>query len=151
MSRAKSPIKVLKTAYNRVEKGWIQGKWFVLIGGKAFVCLEGAIYGYCQYGEHEVTDAMKKAIWVVQQVIYDRYDGRFATIPGFNDFKGGGGHERTTQDEVLEVIKLAIIRLENEKLEEDLTEEVEDLFGDEDLDTEVADDIYECALEQTAS
>lgn len=120
MSKASSPIKVLRTALKRVEKGWTQDTWHEFgVDGKHYVCLEGAIYGYCRPGEHEVTQAQREADEVVLAIIGEKYG--FTSIPTFNDFKGRVRlserayimkQNRTTVEEVMEVIKLAIIRLE---------------------------------------
>jgi len=107
MSKAGTPIKVLRTAYKRVEKGWTQGDWSTEgSDGKYYVCLEGALFGYCNSNEHGLTDAQKGAREVVLQIIGERYGRQYHSIPAFNDSPG------RTKDEVLEVIKLAIIRLE---------------------------------------
>lgn len=106
MSKGNSAIKVLRTALSRVQKGWIQHMWvFRGPDGKVYVCLEGAMFGYCNADQHGLTDAQKKARNVVQQIIDERYPGNY-NIPAFND-----AQERT-QDQVEEVLKLAIIRLE---------------------------------------
>ena len=48
MSKAKTVTKVLKTAYKRIEKGWTTGTWHRRDDdGNNFVCLEGAIFGFC--------------------------------------------------------------------------------------------------------
>lgn len=135
MSRANNPIKVLQTALGRVEKGWTQGQWVRRDGDVVEVCLEGAIYGYCE-AKH-VTAAQAKAIEVVREIIQEYFPTRqnrgqwventdelppHLVIPHFND------HSETAKDEVLKVIKLAIIRLETEELEAELVEEVEEIF-----------------------
>lgn len=139
MSKGNNPIKVLKTALKRVAKSWYQGGWVKQDDkGNYGVCLEGAIYGYCQ-GEN-ATQAQKDAIEAVKGVIADRYPQSYinvqgdlvmvsadqTSIPHFND------NDATTKDMVMEVIKLGIIRLEADKdeaaMEEQLTDEVDELF-----------------------
>ena len=106
MSKANNPIKVLKTAIKRINKGWDKGNWvyYDKKTGKASVCLEGAIYGYCT-GQN-ATEAQKKAIRVVEEIIGERTGSSMPDIPSFNDAP------LTTKDDILEVCKLAIIRLE---------------------------------------
>ncbi len=120
MSKANNPIKVLRVALKRVEKGWAQSTWHSRRDGQSYVCLEGAIYGFC--AGYNATDAQNAAIGVLQDIIEDRYDGKYCSIPNFNDAPG------RTQDEVMEVIKLGIIRLETDAMEADLADEVSDLF-----------------------
>lgn len=105
MSKASTPIKVLRTALKRVDKGWTQGDWYKPGDKVAYVCLEGALFGYCNAGKHGLTDAQQAARAVIQQIISERHPGH-SDIPSFNDQKG------RTKDEILEVIKLAIIWLE---------------------------------------
>lgn len=105
MSKANNPIKVLRTALGRVQKGWIQHHWHYRDAeGNNFVCLEGAIYGYCDANKHTVTEAQKIAAETCRRIIFEK-TGR-SEIPAFNDKDG------RTQEEIEEVIKLAIIRLE---------------------------------------
>lgn len=123
MSKGNSAIKVLKTALRRVQKGWIQHHWsFRDADGNQFVCLEGAIFGYCDSNKHGMTKAQKQARDSVLSVIHDRYNGRFSSIPDFND------QAERTQDEVQEVIKLGIIRLETSDDDCLTDEEVDDLL-----------------------
>jgi len=119
VSKGNSAIKVLKTGLNRVHKGWTQGKWSYTDHqtGQTFVCLEGALYGYCDAGKHQLTKAQIEARDVVLGVIRDRYNGQFATIPDFNDTPG------RVQEEIEEVIKLGIIRLETGGDDDYLTDE----------------------------
>lgn len=106
MSKAGTPIKVLRTALKRVEKGWTKDHWsYKADDGNYYVCLEGALFGYCDSNKHGLTDAQKDARDVVLKIINERY-GYYSDIPAFNDAR-----ERT-KEEVLEVVKLAIIRLE---------------------------------------
>jgi hypothetical protein len=104
MSKANSPIKVLRTALKRVQKGWTKQTWHAHSNGVNYVCLEGAVYGYCNDGKHGATIAQSKAIKVLEDIIAERTG--FHAIPAYND-----APERT-QDEIEEVIKLGIIRLE---------------------------------------
>lgn len=125
MSKAGTPIKVLRTAMKRVDKGWIQRDWSVEIRGQWFVCLEGALFGYCDANRHGLTDAQEAARDVVLGVINDRYSKLYHSIPAFNDEPG------RTKEEILEVIKLAIIRLET--------------TGDGEIEDDEFDDILEWA------
>lgn len=110
MSKGNSPIKVLRTALSRVQKGWTQNTWVYRDGNKTYVCLEGAMFGYCDQSKHGLTQAQRDARDKVLEVIKDRYPAKFQfwTIPEFND-----APERK-QEEVEEVLKLAIIRFETE-------------------------------------
>lgn len=123
MSKASTPIKVLRTALKRVEKGWIQRDWVAEIDGTHYVCLEGALFGYCDANKHGLTDAQEGAKAAVLSVIHDRYNRLYQSIPSFNDAPG------RTKEEILEIIKLAIIRLET--------------TGDGEVDDEEFDDILE--------
>ena len=106
MSNAKTPIKVLRTGLKRVDKAWTQGQWAQKgDDGKYYVCLEGALFGYCD-AKKGLTAAQDQARAAVLEVIKDRYEGRFNSIPSFND------DPHRTKEEVMEVIKLAIVRLE---------------------------------------
>lgn len=106
MSKANSPIKVLRTVFKRVTNGWTKQNWHYhdAVTGKNFVCLEGGIYGYCPADKHVATEAQKRAIAIVEEIIAERHG--YSNIPNFNDAI------ETSQEDVLEVIKLAIIRLE---------------------------------------
>lgn len=85
------------------------------------VCIEGAIYGYCDASKRGVvTPAQRIAIDTTLGVINERYPGQFSSIPEFNDAQG------RTKDEVLEVCKLAQIRLETDGLDGD--DEVDELI-----------------------
>lgn len=107
MSRGNNPIKVLRTALKRVQKGWTKNHWsYRDDNGNQLVCLEGALFGYCDQDKHGLTDAQKEARDVVLQLIHERFGKRFHSIPSFNDAND------TTKEDVEEVIKLAIIRLE---------------------------------------
>lgn len=106
MSKANAPIKVLRTALKRINKGWTKGEWsYRDRDGNVFVCMEGALFGYCDSKKHGLTEAQEQAAAVVLDIIKERYPGCH-NIPTFND-----ADERTL-DEVQEVIKLAIIRFE---------------------------------------
>lgn len=112
MSKANNPIKVLRTALKRVQKGWTKNNWYFHDGhGNSYVCLEGAVYGYCERNKHGVTMAQDAAIRVLEDIIEERYG--IKSIPEFND------RGTTTQDEVIEVIKLGIIRLETDAIMDD--------------------------------
>ncbi len=124
MSKANSPIKVLRTALKRVDKSWAQNAWVAHDDkGNYFVCLEGAVYGYCSRNDHQVTSAQNEAIKVLEEIISERYQtesGIPTRIPDFNDKNG------RTKEEVMEVIKLGIIRLETDALMDD--DDFEDLL-----------------------
>jgi hypothetical protein len=81
-----------------------------------FVCLEGALFGYCDEGKHELTDAQKKAREIVLSVVKDRYPS-YRSIPEFND------DAMRTKEEVMEVLKLSIIRVETGGDEDEIGEE----------------------------
>jgi hypothetical protein len=128
MSNANSPIKVLKAAHKRVSKNWTKGTWRKKEqDGSYSVCLEGAIYGFCR--AKNATPAQKEAIEVVESVIIDHFphlipdffneEHKDGVIPLFND------GDDTTKDDILEAIKLGMIRLETEELEKQLVDEVE--------------------------
>lgn len=108
----------------RVTKGWTKNHWhwYDPTTDTNKVCLEGALFGYCESNKHELSKAQIEARDVVLKIVKERHG--FPTIPEFNDAGD------TTKDEVLEVLKLAIIRLET--------------GGDEDgLDDEDVDDLLE--------
>lgn len=106
MSKANNPIKVLRTALKRVNEGWTKSHWHIFDRKtkKNYVCLEGAIYGYCDSQKHKPTLAQQQAVNVVKQIISERHG--MDNIPEFNDFS------ETTLEDIQEVIKLGIIRLE---------------------------------------
>lgn len=108
MSRANNPIKVLKTALKRVNKGWMKSGWarHDPETGAVYVCLEGAVYGYCPEEKHNVTLAQQEAIMMLQNIIIERSEGKHMNIPSFNDAF------ETTLEDIQEVIKLGIIRFE---------------------------------------
>lgn len=125
MSKANSPIKVLKTAIKRLDKGWTKGEWskFDPETGQVSVCLEGAIFGFCSEAQ---TPQQTEALRTCEQIIFERWkDGEFVFdsstwieaekdhvldgigfVPKFNDSVA------KTADEMKEICKLAIIRLE---------------------------------------
>lgn len=119
MSKGNSAVKVLRTALKRVQKGWTQHVWYRKDPetGQTYVCLEGALFGYCSLQEHQLTPAMREARDFVVEVIKDRYEGRFDGIPAFNDRPG------RTQEEVEEVTKLALIRAETSGGDDEITDE----------------------------
>lgn len=119
MSKANSPIKVLRTALHRVQKGWTKNhwSWYDRRTGKNFVCLEGAVYGFCDEKKHQPTEAQKKAIKILKEIIKENYG--INSIPTFNDDR------ETTQEAVEEVIKLGMIRLETGGDEEDEDDDFE--------------------------
>ena len=129
MSKANSPIKVLKTAIKRLNKGWVKSQWsdHNPDTGVTSVCLEGAIFRFCQ---HAKTPQQKEALQACEQIILERWvNDEFkieATSPERNETakkaaleSGGRGvvplyNDRVAQtsDEMVEICKLAIIRLE---------------------------------------
>lgn len=117
MSKSSTPIKVLRTALKRVQKGWTKNQWHRHDPetGQNFVCMEGAVYGYCEPAKHQTTPAQRTAIKVLKEIIKEKYG--IEEIPSFNDADG------RTKDEVLEVIKLGIIRLETGGDDEDEDED----------------------------
>lgn len=123
MSKANSAIKVLQTGIKRVAKGWTQGDWKCQgPDGKWYVCMEGALFGYCSADVHGLTAAQDEARDVCLQIIAERYP-EHNSIPGFND------DPERTKDEVLEVMKLALIRLETGGGDD------ENYLDDEDVDS----------------
>lgn len=118
MSNANSAIKVLRTALKRVQKGWTQNVWMRREDGKTYVCLEGAVYGYCDGNKHKRTKEQIEAIDVLLNIIDERYG--LPAIPKFNDTPG------RTEEEIEEVLKLGIIRLETDAAMDD--EDFEDLL-----------------------
>lgn len=119
MSKANSPIKVLRTALKRVQKAWRQGAWSEKgDDGNYYVCLEGALYGYCNAAK---TQAQKDAAKVCENIIFEKYG--IQGIPSWND------RPNTTQEMVEEVVKLGIIRLETGGDPED------NYLDDEEVDT----------------
>lgn len=107
MSKANSPIKVLKTAIKRLNKGWTTCEWskFDPETGQVYVCLEGAIFGFCMYPS---TQAQKEALDACNQIVLERHPSLPESAAGraFNDSLA------ETADEMVEICKLAIIRLE---------------------------------------
>lgn len=130
MSKSNSAIKVLRTALKRVQKGWTKGTWSAPNndGGRS-VCLEGAIYGYCNVSDmtkrgEKPTQAQLEAMGIVTEIIKERYPRRtyFGGVPSFND------HPENDIDDVMEVIKLGIIRLETGYGEDELDQDDVDSF-----------------------
>ena len=119
MSKANSAAKVIRTAIKRVTKQWGKGAWSRKESdGNYYVCLEGALFGFCNKAQ---TKAQHEAHAKVLEVVRER---GFRSIPDFNDL------ESTTQDEVVDVLKTALLRLELDKIEEDYIDpdEVESLL-----------------------
>lgn len=112
MSKSNSVGKVLRVAIKRIERGWTQGAW-VKKPTKANpvpqVCLEGAIFGFCSFAK---TPQQKEALGLVTQVILERETSP-TSVALWND------HINRTQDEVIEILKLALIRKESGGLIED--------------------------------
>lgn len=109
MSKSNSAVKVLRVALKRIQNRWNKGSWVHRASdGQYKVCLEGAIFGFCQDAQ---TPAQREAYSLVCDVIQDRYPNYKAGsdhlfIPNWND------DPKRTVEEVEEVIKLAIIRAE---------------------------------------
>lgn len=123
MSKGNSALKVLRTALKRVDKGWTKGTWSEKGGdGTQYVCLEGALFGYCDSHRNGLglTEAQEEARKVVLKIIRERHHAY--SIPSFND-----APERT-KEEIQEVIKFAIIRLETTGDGELEDEDVADLL-----------------------
>lgn len=117
MSKANSPIKVLRVAYRRIQKGWIKGSWALVNKkpkGVTEVCIEGAIYGFSNSSPNTACLVAKD---LVMEIINEKYPGQFTSIPGFND------HPDTTHEMAMEVVKLALIRAETGGLLRDTEEE----------------------------
>ena len=129
MSKANSPIKVLKTAIKRLNKGWTTGEWSKHDPetGVTSVCLEGAIFGFCMNAK---TPQQTEALQACEEIILERWvndefrryedspaDEKMARYAAVNN-KGRGvvpmfnDHIAKSSDELVEVCKLAIIRLE---------------------------------------
>lgn len=116
MSKSNSPIKVLRVAYRRIQKGFFKGGWFNRNRqtGVTEVCIEGAINGFTSYSDNP---ACVMASRIVMEVINDKYPGQFSSIPHFND------HNNTTQAMAEDVVKTALIRAETGGLLRDTEEE----------------------------
>lgn len=119
MSKGNTCGKVLRTALGRVQKGWVQNTWVYHdpVTGKTYVCLEGALFGYCNASRYGLTKPQEEARDLLLEIIGERY-GMYA-IPDFNDFPG------RTQEEIEESLKLAIIRDETGGGDEDYLDEEE--------------------------
>ena len=107
MSKANSPVKVLKVALRRVQKAWGTGEWKIDTGkrdegGKRIyaVCLQGAIFGYCS---QPLTQPQRDALRILEDVAKEDYGER--SIPGLND-------SMLTQESAELLVKRAIIRAE---------------------------------------
>lgn len=107
MSNAKTPVKVLRVALRRIQKGWVQSAWSLRDKktGVTRVCIEGGVYGYAMNNAKNFP-VCKTAIKLIQEAIDDKYPGQFTSIPAFND------NPDTTYQMVEEVVKLAIIKAE---------------------------------------
>lgn len=117
MSNASTPLKVVRTALGRVQKGWTQGlvysgpmkgQWK---GDTVKVCLNGGLHGY--QGQKQTNASMIAAdavLEAINELYWERApDGKWSNIPTFNDAMGANG---TTFEMVEKVLKLAIIKLE---------------------------------------
>jgi len=121
MSKANSPIKVLHTALNRLQRGWTKGTFYEGPGGgdggrrfrngskTAQVCLRGAIHGY--QGQIKTEHSILAEIAVLEAIneLYPESavdDGPWDTVTQFND-------DRDTTFEMIEkTVKLGLIKLE---------------------------------------
>lgn len=117
MSNAKSPVKVLRVAFRRIQKGWTKGKWSKRNKqtGVTEICIEGAIYGFTMRNDKKPACAL--ACNIVMEIINEQYPGRFLSIPDFND------DPDTTQLMAENVVKMALIRAETGGLLRDTEEE----------------------------
>lgn len=117
MSNAKSPIKVLRVAYRRIQRGWTKGRWSNRNKktGVTEICIEGAIYGFTN--SNDKNPACLMACDIVMQIINEQYPGQFLSIPDFND------DPATTQLMAENVVKTALIRAETGGLLRDNEEE----------------------------
>lgn len=150
MSKAKTAAKVLRVAINRAQKGqWVKGAFRRHDRNNP----DNGV-GYCNIGlltagnDCPLTNAQREAMGLCAQIIRERFPDRInlwdrtgdgdygvdkSTIVHFND------HENTTLEELLEVLKLALIRCETGGLddpEEIDPDEIADLFptlGNKDL------------------
>lgn len=115
MSKGNSRRKVLQTAYGRIEKGWTQSAWFYYdpIEKKAYVCMEGAVVGYCNPQKHQLTKEQIEALDLLNEIIDEVTETDGLGIPNYNDTRG------RTQDECLGIVKRALIRDEIEALMKD--------------------------------
>lgn len=140
MSKGNSAIKVVRTALKRVQKGWRKSAWSERNPDTGIfeVCMEGALFGYCNLHETQLTPAQLKARDTVWEIIRERFSERVISriyedptdeekekvlaeprIPTFNDAPD------TVFEEVEEIFKLALIRLETEDLMKDYLDEDE--------------------------
>lgn len=122
MSNSNSPAKVLRVAFRRIQKGWVQGTWSNRNKqtGVTEVCIEGAVYGYTQ--SNTKNPVCKMANDIILQVIQEKYKGEngfplFGSVPQFNDSR------ETTKAMVEDVVKTALIRAETGGLLRDTEEE----------------------------
>jgi hypothetical protein len=140
MSKANSALKVLKVAYNRVSKRWGKNKWSrrgTDENGQEqyFVCLEGAITGGCT---NPNTQAQVDALEILRDILQEDTGDR--SIPAWND------DQARTKDDVLNLIKRGIIRLETDKAMKD----VDDDYIDEDETEDILKDIRDKMSKATA-
>lgn len=137
MSNAKTPAKVLKTAYKRVTTRLGRDMWVRTDrDGTYKVCLEAALFGFCRT---PTTQAQIEARDIVRQIIKERHPGTMVdlygeiSIPAFNDAKrhlaNGDVEYIFSEEEIAEVVKLAWIRADSGGS----IDPEEDYIGDEDL------------------
>lgn len=118
-TKGKTPLKVLRTARKRLDKGWIQGGWKSLHrkgdGQKkteAFYCIEGALTGGATLSEIERREApehpiCRAGVYVRQAIIEyrDLPENERVCIPDWND-------SRFNKQDVLAVMDIAIAKAE---------------------------------------
>ncbi len=120
MSNANKPAKVLRTAFRRIQKGWVQRNWSNRNKqtGVTEVCIEGAIFGYKNDSQNPACMMAKN---IVMQVINEKHKThageRYLSIPQFND------DPRTTKVMVEDVMKTALVRAETGGLLRETEEE----------------------------
>jgi hypothetical protein len=101
MSKSNSPVKVLKTALNRIQKRWGKGDWLAGEDSGYAMCIEGAICNGRPQSS-TITSAQQGALELVRDVLKSK--NGLPSIPGFND------NSNTSLEDVEEVLKTAIIR-----------------------------------------
>lgn len=121
MSKSNTPLKVLRVARKRIEKGWMKHAVFNFNGGAPTVCGLGAIGGEKGAAGSKTNTPQGLAHLYVQMAIgdyvlahKDRFremgvhlrSRDFISIPTFNDF------EATTKEDMLAVFDAAILAAE---------------------------------------
>lgn len=124
MSKANSPVKVLRTALKRLQKGWTKGTFYDGPGdGSQFrktkkgkievpqVCLRGAIHGYQGQVKTVHSTLAERAVLAAINELYPKpasavEDGSWDCVINFND------DPSTTFEMIERVTKLGMIKLE---------------------------------------